>query len=128
MICNTFLVLLGFLGIIYVLKGYSETFISPGVYPSSVDRLLLEYPYGNRQKNNTLTKENSGDIYTLYPKTSMGSYAQITNNQKNKVKLCNGKAIPTSFCNSFYIAKPQSKEKNKLHRPCEGRRVNFYNY
>ena len=128
MICNIFLVLLVFLGIIYILKGYSETFLSPGVYPSSVDKLLLEYPNGHLKKKNSLTKENAKDIYTLYPKTPMKSYAQITNNQKNQVEICDGKAIPISFCNSFYEIDNAPQKKTRLHRPCKGRRVNFYNY
>ena len=128
MICNMILLLLGFLGIVYILKGYSETFVSPGSYPASVDRLLLEYPFGNRIKKNKLNDDGVKQVYTLYPKTQMKSYAQITNNQKNKVQICDGKAIPISFCNSFYGASKIPDKQQKLHRPCEGRRVNFYNY
>ena len=48
MICNVFLLLLAFLGVFMVLKGYSqkinETFLSPGEYPSSVNNILLDGP------------------------------------------------------------------------------------
>tara|TARA_Y100000817_G_scaffold304345_1_gene287254 strand:+ start:133 stop:531 length:399 start_codon:yes stop_codon:yes gene_type:complete len=132
MICNVFLLLLAFLGVFMVLKGYSqkinETFLSPGEYPSSVNNILLDSPRTpfQKKKNIRLTEKNAEHVFALYPKTTLSSYDQITNNQKTPITVCNGKAVPASFCGAFY--NPRKQEKTLLRRPCENRRVNFYNY
>ena len=130
--CNIFLLLLAFLGVFMVLKGYSqkinEEFLSPGKYPSSIDNILLESPNSpfKRKQSIKLTEKNAEHVFALYPQTSLSSYAQITNNQKTPISLCNGKAVPASFCGAFYNS--QKQKKHVLHRPCENKRVNFYNY
>ena len=130
--CNIFLLILAFLGVFMILKGYShkinEAFLSPGKYPSSLDNILLESPTSpfERKRRIQLTEKNSENIFALYPKTSLSSYAQVTNNQRTPISLCNGKASPASFCGAFYKSKHQKK--TVLRSPCENRRVNFYNY
>ena len=130
--CNIFLLILAFLGVFMILKGYShkinEAFLSPGKYPSSLDNILLESPTSpfERKQRIQLTEKNSENIFALYPKTSLSSYAQVTNNQRTPISLCNGKAVPASFCGAFYKSKHQKK--HVLRSPCENRRVNFYNY
>ena len=130
--CDTVLLLLAFLGIFAVLKGYShklnEGFLSPGGFPNSVDKILLEHPHGDRVKRSVvqLTEKNAENIFALYPKTAIKSYAQLTNNQKYPISVCNGRAVPASFCGAFY--NPKNANKYPLRRPCENKRVNFYNY
>jgi len=115
-----------------ILKGYSqkinEGFLSPGEYPSSINNILLESPNSPFEKKQRiqLTEKNAENIFALYPKTPLSNYAQVTNNQRTPISLCNGKAVPASFCGAFYTSKKQHKK--VLRSPCANRRVNFYNY
>ena len=85
-ILNGFLVIIFILSIIYLLPDSKEGFIpkryeiAPKMYSAAHSENLL----GNAYKGKELNNDTYYTISKLYPKTPMASYAQITNNQKNR--------------------------------------------
>ena len=105
--CNILLCFMFITAVLYVLKGYSkEPFLSPGIYPQSVDKLLLEYPNGTLKK-------------------ALGKIPKMI---KKPEKICINKMIPESFCYSLYDASNETKQKRlKKPDPEFDNRVNYYN-
>ena len=127
LILNVFLTGLAILGILYILSGYKETFLSPGVYPQADETgILNQYSMRSDPK---LSDSTYSSEWLLYPTSPVGSYAQVTNNKRYWEQPCDGTMSPATFCNSLYRKKKISLPA-PLCRPgldCPGaERVNFY--
>ena len=97
---NTILTGLAILGILYILSGYKETFLSPGMYPRSDEKgLLNQYTMRSNPSLSGMTYETESK---LFPISAVGSYAQVTNNKRYWSQPCNGTMAPANFCNSLY--------------------------
>lgn len=79
---------------------FIEGFNNPGTYPVSVDRVILD-DYPQIGKNET-SNNNYSQIWQDYPVFSLGSYDQITNNQKHIKNPDNGTCIRADFCGALY--------------------------
>ena len=107
-------------------EGFETKKLLPGDYSVSVDKPILDsYPLtGN---SDILQGANSGNKWT---DNSVGSFKQITNNQKYPDSPDNGSCTPIGFCDVLYKSVNNS-EKNmvKTLKPAEegeGARVNYY--
>ena len=124
---NTILTGLAILGILYILSGYKETFLSPGVYPQADEKgILNQYTMRSNPSLSDMTYESES---TLFPISPVGSYTQVTNNKRYWSQPCNGTMAPANFCNSLY----NKKTSTIPAPPCRpglscssGDRVNFY--
>ena len=109
------------------LSQYKESFTSPGVYPdSNLKGLLNQY---TMKPSPQLSTMNYGDQYHLYTISPPSSYKQETNNKKNWSSPCNGTMAPASFCNSLYdkkIVDPQIPYCMPALDCNNEKRVNFY--
>jgi hypothetical protein len=113
-----------FLGVIIVIGGTKETFISSGKYPQSVDNPVLQgmYPF---KSPGGLSNWNYSSQWKLYPTWAVGSYDQKTNNIKNWAQPCNGTAAPADICGGLYD--PIKVEDTCTPPPAKNcRRVNYY--
>jgi len=89
-------------------------------------RLLDSYPSTGRS---TVNENTHSDIWWYYPIFKVGSYAQITNNLKNRRNPDDGECRTADFCGALY--KDKTIESNIVHPlppvPVEpGTRVNYY--
>ena len=124
---NAILIGLAILGILYILSGYKETFLSPGIYPQADEKgLLNQYTMRSQPGLSDMTYESES---ALFPTSPVGSYAQVTNNKRYWSQPCNGTMAPANFCNSLY----NEKTPTISPPPCRpglscssGDRVNFY--
>lgn len=133
---NFFLLIIGFLGIMFiVLKNKKESFMSksiyfsknvnPGNYPVSVTKGILYGDYKQKKNKSGLSNYNSNSGLVLFPDVALGSYKQETNNKRYWETPCNGSSIPPSFCGGLYEKKihtetfPAPPKSNCL-------RVNYY--
>jgi hypothetical protein len=127
LILNVILAGLAISGILYILDGYKETFLSPGVYPQSDEKGILNQ-YTMRSKPE-LSDATYSSEWLLYPTSPVGSYSQVTNNKRYWEQPCNGLMAPANFCNSLY-KKKKITAPTATCRPglsCPGaERVNFY--
>jgi hypothetical protein len=121
--CTVILTLL--LGILIVLGGKKEGFLSSGSYPASVDNPMMvdsKYPY---RTPGGLSDENYSEQWKLYPVWSVGSYKQKTNNIKYWPQPCNGTAAPADVCGGLYKKIiPKDRCTPPPQRNCL--RVNYY--
>lgn len=121
--CTVILALL--LGILIVIGGKKEGFLSRGAYPTSVDNPMMvnsEYPY---RAPGGLSNENYSEQWKLYPIWSVGSYKQKTNNIKYWPQPCNGTAAPADICGGLYKKiTPVDTCTPPPKRNCQ--RVNYY--
>lgn len=115
------------------IEGYenkSKVSLLPGTYPVTVDKPILDtFPL-------TETKsawDNDDFTYSNYPIFSLGSYAQITNNQRYVKNPDNGSCTPAIFCNLLYKDVDLKKEHEtnvvtalKPAAEGPGARVNYY--
>ena len=121
---NCTMVLFLFLGVIVVIGGTTETFISRGDYPKSVDDPMLvdSYPF---KSPGGLSNWNYSSQWKLYPTLAVGSYDQKTNNIKNWDQPCNGTAAPADICGGLYKSvKSERRCTPPPNRNCC--RVNYY--
>lgn len=80
-------------------EGFGGLF-SPGKFPLSVDRAILDdYPQIGK---NITSNNNYNQIWQDYPVFALGSYDQITNNQKYIKNPDNGTCIRADFCGAVY--------------------------
>ena len=136
-IVNCILLLLGFLGISYVVgyKKCKETFIArslyfsdnlnPGQFPVSQIKGMLYGDY--KQKNNPagLSKHRASTALELYPAAELGSFEQKTNNIRYWTTPCDGTATPSDFCGGLYEKKTFDNKPTVPPRSgCQ--RVNYY--
>ena len=126
-ILNVFLCGIAVLGIAYIVTARKkENFISsPGIYPHSKGLIGDIYPI---KKQPQLSHYSSINQNKLLEKYATGSYEQKTNNERYPEQPCNGRTMPSAFCESLYEKKTTIKP--ELCRPdiyCnKGKRVNFY--
>lgn len=120
---NCVLIAIMILGIILVLGGSKETFMS-APYPQSVEKGILydDYPMA---ANPGLSSATYKTQWKQYPVWAVGSYAQQTNNLRYWKMPCNGLATPPDMCGGLYTAKNIVTSPSKVPaRHCE--RVNYY--
>ena len=99
LLLNAILIGLAILGILYILSGYKETFLSPGIYPQADEKgLLNQYTMRSQPGLSDMTYESES---ALFPTSPVGSYAQVTNNKRYWSQPCNGTMAPANFCNSL---------------------------
>jgi len=123
--CTVLLILV--LGILYIISGHKEGFLSSGIYPTSVDNPMMTnsvYPY---KTPGGLSNEKYSDQWKLSPIWAVGSYEQKTNNIKYWPQPCNGKATPADICGGLYEKiTPTDHCTPAPQRNCL--RVNYYCY
>jgi len=119
-----------FLAPMMKIEGFStnkQDLETPGVYPLSVDKPILDsFPLTGRKD---VSNNNYKDIWWEYPEFSKSSYEQITNNLRYVNNPDNGTCIRADMCGALY-----KKKKNKSNivnplPPAEegpGARVNYY--
>jgi hypothetical protein len=102
MLLNCVVILALLLGILIVIGGKKEGFLSRGAYPTSVDNPMMvnsEYPY---RAPGGLSNENYSEQWKLYPIWSVGSYKQkILNTGLNHVM----EPLPRLIYVAVYIKK-----------------------
>ena len=106
----------------------NTTLATPGTYPNSIDgRLLTFYPSTNR---NTISNEDSNNMWWHYPTFQVGSYKQITNNIRYPNNPDVGTCMPGSMCGALYKKK---QEKSNVIEPLppvpdcvDSVRINYY--
>jgi hypothetical protein len=128
-ILKGFLIGIIVLGIMFLLPDSKEGFvpkrydIAPKKYSVAHSKNLL----GNAYKEKQLNNDTYFTISKLYPKTPMGSYAQITNNQKINMKTCNGTSIRANMCQSMNPVQSSIPEITPSQPPqVSCNRVNYY--
>jgi len=112
------------LGILVILGGYKETFLSPGIYPESDTKGLLFGDY-KMKKNPGLSDMSASTAWKLYPSYAVGSYEQTTNNKRYWPTPCNGWTTPSDMCGGLYQKKSFDIEAPKSP-PWGCLRVNYY--
>jgi hypothetical protein len=124
------LFLLGMFGKVY--ENYANYNLGKtyGVYPCSVDNVLVQDTYPAIGKNE-LSTNDANDIWWYYPIFKVGSYAQITNNIRYSRNPDIGRCMPASMCGALY--KDIENKTNYITPlpPVEvvgtGTRINYYN-
>ena len=129
MIFLLIIIVLGlYLAPILKMEGFqSQDLSTPGTYPVSVDKPLLDsFPLtGNKGVSN----RNYSDIWWEYPEFDRSSFAQITNNLRYVNSPEEGTCIRADMCNALY-----KNIKNKSNEVCPlppaeegpGARVGYY--
>ena len=72
-----------------------------GVYPASVNNVLLEDVYPINSKSG-VSKNSGHDIWWHYPIFEVGSYDQITNNIRFSNNPDTGRCMPADVCGTLY--------------------------
>ena len=123
LILNLFLTGLAILGILYILSGYKETFLSPGIYPQSdMQGILNQYQMRSKPELSSMTYAKES---LLYPISPVGSYKQTTNNKRYWSSPCNGLTTPPDMCGGLY--KPRHCDHAPVVPPSKHcNRVNFF--
>ncbi len=97
-IINVIIITVLVTSIIYIIPLEKEGF-SPKEYNiAHSTRILDDKPFSNKELNN----DTYNDLYMLKPKTKIGSYKQITNNNEQYMTPCIGNSIRANFCKSMY--------------------------
>lgn len=119
-----------FLGPMMKIEGFStnkQDLETPGVYPLSVDKPILDsFPLTGRKD---VSNNNYKDIWWEYPEFSKSSYEQITNNLRYVNNPDNGTCIRADMCGALYKKK---KNKSNIVKPLPpaqegpGARVGYY--
>jgi len=92
---------------LYLAPFLKEGFQSPGDFPISVDKPILnDFPL--IVKNET-SRDNYSDIWWHYPIFKLGSYKQITNNLRYRYNPDDGTCIRADFCGALYHDKKNNK-------------------
>jgi hypothetical protein len=105
MIFLLIIIVLGlYLAPILKIEGFkSQDLSTPGVYPVSVDKPILDsFPLTGRKG---ISNNNAYNIWWHYPIFEVGSYAQITNNLKYPNNPDEGTCMPASMCGALYKEK-----------------------
>ena len=100
---------------------------TPGVYPLSVDKPILDsFPLTGRKD---VSEKNYSDIWKDYPEFSKSSYEQITNNLRYVKNPDNGTCIRADMCNALYKNKENKSNIVSPLPPAQegpGARVGYY--
>ena len=106
----------------------SQEGMQPADYSSqnniSDDGLLLKGFYRTKE-NPGVSQHSSEDALRLFPKTSMSSYEQKTNNKRHWFTPCDGSSMRTDMCGGLYKGKALKKEQHVVPSMTSGR-VNMY--
>jgi hypothetical protein len=100
-----------------------------GDYPYSVENVLLQGDYPVNFDNTTSTNIES-TMWKQKPVYNVGSFAQLTNNQRYHKNPDNGSCTPADICDALYTNKNvQTNIVNQLPavEPSFNARVNYYN-
>ena len=100
-----------------------------GEYPCAVDSVLLqgEYPV---KLNNTTSSNIESSIWKQKPVYKVGSFSQLTNNQRYYKNPDNGSCTPADICDALYSDKKVHSnivEQMPAVEPSFNARVNYYN-
>jgi hypothetical protein len=106
----------------------SQEGMQPADYSSqnniSDDGLLLKGFYRTKE-NPGVSQHSSEDALRLFPKTSMSSYEQKTNNKRHWFTPCDGSSVRSDMCGGLYKGKALKKEQHVVPSMTSGR-VNMY--
>ena len=123
------IVVLGlYLAPILKIEGFkSQDLTTPGTYPVSVDKPILDsFPLtGSKGVSN----KNYKDIWWEYPEFSRSSFEQITNNLRYVDNPDEGTCIRADMCNALYKNRKHKSNKVCPLPPAEqgpGARVGYY--
>lgn len=83
--------------------------LQPTNYGSDDDGLLLKGFYRVKE-NPGISTHSSADRLRLFPKTTMSSYEQKTNNKRHWFTPCDGSSMRTDMCGGLYKGKALKKE------------------
>lgn len=126
-----FVVILVLIAMVFIFQTEKEGMNSlhPRNYTShdgfiSHDGLLLKGFY-RIMENPGISNHGSADRLRLFPKTTMSSYEQKTNNKRHWFTPCDGSSIRADMCGGLYKGKALKKEKNGEPSMTSGR-VNMY--
>ena len=100
-----------------------------GYYPCAVETVLLEGDYPVNFSNKTSTNIES-TMWHQKPVYEVGSFAQLTNNQRYYKNPDNGSCTPADICDALYKNKEVHTNIVKPMTPVEpsfNARVNYYN-
>jgi hypothetical protein len=101
-----------------------------GDYPTSETNLLVQDSFPITGIN-SVSKAGASDIWSRYPISEVGSYAQITNNFRYPSNPDIGKCVPAIFCGALYKDRKNISNIATVLSPVDvnlyGARVNFYN-
>jgi hypothetical protein len=101
-----------------------------GEYPSSEQGGILPGSMFPLTNNKGVSDKSGKDIWKEYPITTVGSYAQTTNNIRYPKNPDDGTSMPAEFSNTFYnnAVKTPSAIITPLGpvKDCPGARVNYY--
>jgi|TARA_B110000037_G_scaffold43857_1_gene53973 hypothetical protein len=137
MLVNSGLLLLGILGIAYILgfRKYKESFLArsvhfsknmtPGEYPIASTKGILYGDYQQKNNPSGLSDYQSNTGLTLFPDALLGDYSQKTNNIRYWPTPCNGSTIPSAFCGGMYNKKSFDITTAAPPKP-DCLRVNYY--
>jgi hypothetical protein len=124
------LIIMGILGVVYVIQENKEGFVTTidnnyGRYPCSVDQPLLQsYP---KKKNWKQLSKNTYEQNSLFqPMTKMSSYSQLTNNIRFWETPDESSCSPADFCNTIYNKKNIMKRNPKFAGIYDRHRVNMF--
>jgi hypothetical protein len=90
----------------------------------SDDGLLLKGFYRTKE-NPGVSQHSSADRLRLFPKTTMSSYEQKTNNKRHWFTPCDGSSMRSDMCGGLYKGKALKKHQNVVPSMTSGR-VNMY--
>ena len=99
------------------------TALQPTDYVAN-DGLLLKGFYRTTE-NPGISQHSSADRLRLFPKTTMSSYEQKTNNKRHWFTPCDGSSMRAEMCGGLYKGKALKKVKNVVPSMTSGR-VNMY--
>ena len=127
MILFTFfiLIILVVLNIIPLKEGFEQNLINIGKYPDE-QTILDDYPIIGK---NTLSNKSYNDIWKDKPEYKLGSYKQLTNNQKYYANPDNGTCIRADFCDALYNNKQVQSNIIEVLPPVpinQGTRVGYF--
>jgi len=123
------IVVLGlYLAPILKIEGFkSQDLTTPGTYPVSVDKPILDsFPLTGRKG---VSNKNYQDIWWEYPEFSKSSFEQITNNLRYVDNPDEGTCIRADMCNALYKNRKHKSNKVCPLPPAEqgpGARVGYY--
>ena len=117
-----------YLAPILKIEGFkSQDLTTPGIYPVSVDKPILDsFPLTG---NKCVSNKNYQDIWWEYPKFSKSSFEQITNNLRYINNPDEGTCIRADMCNALYKNRKHKSNKVCPLPPAEqgpGARVGYY--
>ena len=124
------IILLFMMSVLFYSASNKENYdnLGGGVYPASVNNVLLEDVYPVKSKSG-VSKNSGHDIWWHYPIFEVGSYEQITNNLKYPNNPDDGQCMPAEFCGALYKDHQDKSNISTMLPLAEdncGLRINYY--